>query len=179
MRCFLEARSDKINLLDINLRKNCYSEETIKLSLEQATILKLNESEAEHLARLFGYPWPSIPDFCDQIVAAQSLSHCVLTLGDRGVFAATAGRQRIYVPGYRIALVDSCGSGDAFAAGFIHALLHRQTLADCCQVGNALGAMVASQPGATTPIAKKELQSFLEVKRERIVDSRLNTLRTE
>jgi len=73
----LEARGDKINLLDINLRPNCYSEETIRLSLEQASILKLNESEAEYLARLFGYPWPSIPDFCEQIVATQALSHCV------------------------------------------------------------------------------------------------------
>jgi len=48
---------------------------------------------------------------------------------------------KVYVPGYEINVVDTCGSGDAFSAGFIHEQLRGKSLAECCQLGNALGTI--------------------------------------
>jgi sugar/nucleoside kinase (ribokinase family) len=70
--------------------------------------------------------------------------------------------EKIYRPGYQVNLADPCGSGDGFAAGFIHALLEGESLNQACRLGNALGAMVAQQEGATQPISYQEAMAFME-----------------
>ena len=146
--------SPGFKILDLNLRKDCHSNETIMGSLERANLLKLNEDEAGVLAQLFRFADPAIPSFCDSILKRFPLSHVVVTLGERGAFAATTNGVRAYAPGHRVKLVDTCGSGDAFTAGFVHELLQEQPLVACLERGNLLGALVATQPGATTPIPK-------------------------
>ena len=58
-------------------------------------------------------------------------------------------------------LRDTCGSGDAFTGAFIRAVMQGEGLRAACRVGNALGALVAAQSGATEPIAKRELDAFV------------------
>ena len=89
------------------------------------------------------------------------------------MLAASRDGPPVYVPGYRVELADSCGSGDAFTAGFIHKLLRGAELAECCTFGNAMGAMVASQEGATVPITREEIDRFLATEHERGVDEGL------
>ena len=67
---------------------------------------------------------------------------------------------KVYVPGLEINVIDSCGSGDAFSAGFIHEYLRRKPLADCCRFGNLLGAMAATRRGGTAPISPLEIERF-------------------
>jgi fructokinase len=175
----LDGSRDAIRLLDINLRKNCYSTDTIISSLERANILKLNEQEALYLADLFEISRSSISSFCEQIIQKFSLSHCVVTLGDRGAFAASADTRGVYVPGYSVAIVDTCGSGDAFTAGFIYRLLRNQPLTNCCELGNVMGAMVAAQPGATMAIPTAEIEEFMQADHVRISDARLEPFLTK
>ena len=169
----LAAAPGKIKLLDLNLRKTCFSRETITESLQAATMLKLNEAEAGHLAGLLAGASGSLPDFCERILAAYSLSVCLVTLGERGVFAATTDGQKVHVPGYQVKLADSCGSGDTFTAGFIHAFLRQNPLVECCRLGNTLGAMVATQTGATPPISPSEVQAFRAADHPRMMETRL------
>ena len=151
----LDAAPNALKILDLNLRKDCHSNETIQGSLERANLLKLNEDEAGVLARQFRFPDPFIPAFCDFILHRFPLSHVVVTLGERGAFAASKEGERVYVPGRRVSnLVDTCGSGDAFTAGFVHELLGGKPLPDCLGRGNILGALVTGQPGATTPMTE-------------------------
>jgi sugar/nucleoside kinase (ribokinase family) len=65
-------------------------------------------------------------------------------------------------------VIDPCGSGDAFAAGFIFRYLRGQSLRDCCELGNGIGAMVAAQPGATIPINPEEIDQFMQADHARI-----------
>lgn len=160
-------------LLDINLRKNCYSEEILKSSLKTANILKLNDEELTVLVDLFGLQGDSVPDQTEQLLKHADLKYCVVTLGERGAFALSHRGEKIYSPGYRVCLVDPCGSGDGFAAGFIHALLEGQSLKQACRIGNALGAMVAQQAGATQPISFGETLAFMESGPPGIVDKKL------
>ena len=99
---------------------------------------------------------------------------CVVTLGERGAFAMSERSEKVYVPGYKVELVDACGSGDAFTAGFIHRLLRGAPLAGCCELGCALGALVASQKGATEAISPARLEAFIAGGGERTVEPKLD-----
>lgn len=162
----LDVAGKGVKYMDINLRKDCFFRETITESLTKANILKMNLQEAHYLAELFEISLSSLPDFCAEMMEEWSLSGCLVTLGEHGAFAASA-KEKVYVPGYEITVADTCGSGDAFSAGFIHEFLRGKSLAECCRLGNALGAMVAMQKGATTPITVEEVRHFLQAKRRR------------
>jgi fructokinase len=90
------------------------------------------------------------------------LKYCLVTLGARGAFAASSEGEKVYEPAYRVTLVDTCGSGDAFIAGFLYALLENQGLRQACKFGNALGAVVAEQHGATQTATLSEIERFMQ-----------------
>jgi len=104
----LDASGEAVKLLDINLRKNCYSTDTITSSLEKANVLKLNDDEACYLADLFGMPSDSLASLSEEIVQKFSLHCCVVTLGERGAFGASADNEKVYVPGH-CCPVQHCG----------------------------------------------------------------------
>jgi sugar/nucleoside kinase (ribokinase family) len=86
----------------------------------------------------------------------------VITCGGQGSVAACpagtflAGR-------FDVPQVDGTGTGDAFAAGYIHALLDGADVADCVRVGSALGASCVRATGATTGVFNAaELANFLQ-----------------
>ena len=163
----LDAAEKSVKLLDINLRKDCFFRETITESLTRADVLKLNLPEAHYLAELFEISLSSLPDFCAEMIEEWSLACCLVTLGEHGALAASAKGEQVYVPGYQVNVVDTCGSGDAFAAGFIHEYLGGKSLADCVRLGNALGTMIAMTRGATNPVSIEEVRHFLKAKHAR------------
>jgi len=163
----LDAAGKAVKLLDINLRKDCFFRETITESLTRADVLKLNLPEAHYLAELFEISLSSLPDFCAEMIEEWSLACCLVTLGEHGALAASAKGEQVYVPGYQVNVVDTCGSGDAFAAGFIHEYLGGKSLADCVRLGNALGTMIAMTRGATNPVSIEEVRHFLKAKHAR------------
>ena len=172
----LGVTGNKDRFLDINLRKDCYSWETINDSLKQATILKMNADETRIVAWALDIPAAPLPELCQRIIERCSLSCCLVTLGGRGAFAVSADGNKVYVPGYEVPVADTCGSGDAFSAAFLHEYLRQKSLAECCQLGNALGTMVAMQKGATAPVSLEEVRQFLKGERRRIREPDLEPL---
>ncbi len=162
----LERAEKSLNFLDINLRKDCYNPETVRFSLQKADVLKLNEDEAGRLERMLGVSHKSIPEFCEEMLDKWSLEHCVVTLGEKGAFAMSAIGEKVYVPGYKVELADSIGSGDAFSAGFVHKLLHGTSIDQAAWFGNVLGALVATKEGATSPVTLDEIDLFCNQKVE-------------
>lgn len=163
----LAKASKSLKLLDINLRKDCYNLETVTFSLQKADVLKLNEEEARRLGRMLDVRYQNLPEFCEQMLDRWHLRHCLVTLGEEGVFAMSAQDERVYVPGYRIRLVDSLGSGDAFTAGFVHNILREKSISQACEFGNMLGALVATKKGATAALTQEEINHLLNQKVER------------
>lgn len=157
----LDASTGVLKLLDINFRRDCYTPETILDSLQRADVLKCNDDEAAELAAMFDMGDVELTSFCDLAMTRWSLRTCVVTLGERGAFAASRDGEKVYSPGYACDVVDTCGAGDAFSAGFACRLLRGRSLDECCRLGNAVGAMVASQRGATTPITPQQVDRFL------------------
>jgi len=82
-------------------------------------------------------------------------STVVLKRGAAGCVVATA-EQTIEQPGFPVEVVDTVGSGDAFAAAFIAGWLRGGSLRDCATLANAMGALVATQRGAGTRIPARE-----------------------
>jgi sugar/nucleoside kinase (ribokinase family) len=99
--------------------------------------------------------------FVDVLFAGSDLQYIVLTLGDRGAFAASRDGKRGYHPAFSIELKDPLGAGDAFSAGFLDALLNGRTLAEACRFASATGALVATQEGATQPLDRSQIDAFL------------------
>jgi fructokinase len=159
--------------LDLNLRSDCYTWTTVEEALRDATLLKLNEDEARRLAFGCELAAEPLPELCDALIDRWNLTACAVTLGERGAFAATADGTRAYEPGYEVPVVDTCGSGDAFSAGFLHAYLRGERLAACCRLGGLMGALVATQAGATEPLAPVVLDQFVAARMPRTRDERL------
>ncbi|MDZ7314835.1 MAG: carbohydrate kinase [candidate division KSB1 bacterium] len=176
LRALVESAPQAIKFLDLNLRKNCWSEEIVRWSLQAADILKLNDEEVNETARLLGLASASIAEFARKIIADYFLQCVVVTLGEKGVYACSAMGEEAYEPGYQVQVGDTVGAGDACAAGFLHGLLHGKSLAESCRLGNALGALVASTHGATETILPQQIDALLSKGAERIAAHALRHL---
>jgi len=169
----LEHSPNSLKILDINLRRKCYSPETITFSLQHADILKLNETETHQLRDMLEINDVTIPGFCQRIIEKYSLQYCLITLEERGAFAVSLEGEKVYVPGFQIDLADSLGAGDAFNAGFVHKILRGESLQTACAYGNIIGAIVATQIGATVPIVSGDVESFAMRNTNRNIDDNL------
>ncbi len=173
----LDAADSAVKLLDINLRKGCYSAEIVRESLERADILRCNDGEIAVVAELLGFEQRDVAGFTQEAMDRWGLSHCVVTLGERGSFIASAQGEQCYEPGYAVEVEDPCGSGDAFTAGCIHLLLRGRPVRECLRLGNAMGALVATHQGATAPMCLDEINGFLGREHKRICDPALGPFR--
>lgn len=157
----LDAAESALKLCDLNLRKDCFTPDTIRGSLERADIVKLNEDELKYLASLFGYRGGLISDLAKKLLEQWKLDVCVVTLGAKGALAVTKRAETIEARSRGVEVVDTCGAGDAFTAGFIKKFLDGAELHSAVAFGNRLGGVVASQPGATTPIPQHTLNELM------------------
>ena len=156
-----------LKVLDINLRKDCYSRQTVADSLAHADVVKLNDDEVRMLDTLLQWSCDGVLPLCNEIMARYSVRYCIVTFGANGALVCGRDAAPIYEPGYRVRVADSVGSGDAFTAGFVHRLLHGVGLRDACRFGNLLGAIVATQVGATEPITAAQIEQFEAPQNER------------
>ncbi len=111
----------------------------------QAAVLSPNQAETEAMV---GYAIASdeAAEAAARELLAQGPQAVVLKLDARGALWASGdqvGRQ----PALSIRLVDSAGSGDAFTAGLVLALLQGVDLAAAVRFANACGAVAASRAG--------------------------------
>ena len=70
-----------------------------------------------------------------------------LTRGMHGALLTTRERKSEH-PGFRVAVADTIGAGDAFTAAMAHQLLRGAPLDQVNEFANRVGSWVASQPGA-------------------------------
>ncbi|HET6347154.1 MAG TPA: carbohydrate kinase [Myxococcota bacterium] len=162
----MEAAPQATKLLDVNLRRDCFTRETVEESLRRADILKLNETEVVDIAGLLNLGVTEMEAFAEAVITRYDLQLCLVTRGALGVFARGKDGQRHYVPGYDVKVVDTIGAGDAFTAGFVWSQLNGGSLSESCEVGTRLGALVATQRGGMEPITVEQLNSApLEARR--------------
>ena len=146
-------------LYDVNLRDGCWTPTLVLDLLGDATIVKVNEEEADVLAGLLaasGDPASLGARLADRLADRFGIAVLCITRGPRGAATWTDGTEHA-VDGIAIEVVDTVGAGDAFAAGLLHGLLSGSTPTEALSLANRLGALVASRPGALPPWRLDEL----------------------
>ena len=167
LRELIHQSSEVVKFLDINLRRKCYTATSIEDSLSMANILKTNNEELIITKELLGLKNEDLKELAQEVIAKYKLSMLLCTLGANGAFCLTNKGAFYYDPGYQVILGDTVGSGDAFSAGFVHYYMNGHLIEEALQFGNAAGAMVATTTGATSPISKKEILSFMKIPHRR------------
>lgn len=162
LRELIHEAPDVVKFLDINLRKKCYTANSIEDSLKMADILKTNDSELLITKEMLGLQNQKLKDLARETIEKYKLNILLCTLGENGAFCLTKEGDFFYDPGYQISLVDTVGSGDAFSAGFVHFYMNGYSIQEALQFGNAAGAKIATTIGATSPVSKDEILEFMQ-----------------
>jgi fructokinase len=160
--------------LDLNLRKDGWTDAEIVSSIADAGVLKLNDQELAVVDRIFGLGNGNIASKVASLIRMTRLACLIVTLGPGGAFAAKRDGTAAYEPGFEVTVVDTIGSGDAFSAGFLHQYLRGTPLAESCRYGNALGALVTGQRGGTQPLSTAEIEKILLTGKRSPVDPRFD-----
>lgn len=166
----LNVNNDFLKFCDINLRKDCFSRETIDSSLHHADILKLNEQEVLALSDILELSFTSLDDILKELVTRYDLVCCLATLEERGALINSIKDGLKYIPGYHVQLEDSLGSGDAFSAAFLYEYFASGDLIKACELGNITGAIVATQKGATQEITARHFDNFRKAAHKQCTD---------
>jgi fructokinase len=110
--------TDALKFLDVNLRAPWYDGGTLRQSLQNADIVKLNDEELRELAGMFGLPAADPEDQARELRARFDLDQLVVTCGPAGAWRIDRDGATIRVaPAKPVEnLTDTVGAGDGFAA---------------------------------------------------------------
>jgi len=146
----LGATPSARHFYDVNLREGNWSLALVEQLSSHADVIKLSDSEAEFLDGLLnaGEQEGSVEYLCRRWADRYGCKTICVTLGERGCAILNRGTYS-EIPGYRVEVADSVGAGDAFAAALLHGLEQRWDSRRLGCFANAVGALVASRPGAT------------------------------
>ncbi len=147
---------------DMNLRLDQWNLPLVQRLSRLANVLKLNEHEAEIL---YAATYPNGPAFdlvmfCSFWASAYDIDVICVTLGGAGCFVF-ADDHGYCVAGFSVTVQDTVGSGDAFAAAFLHGYHLGRPIAEIARFANALGALIATRAGATPPWTIKECLALI------------------
>jgi len=147
IRQALRAAERAIRLLDVNLRSPFYDAALIRESIEQATVLKLSDEELAEVGRACGVVATSPSQMLAQLRERFELDLVVMTRGADGAIAVTA-EQTVEQSAVRVAVVDTVGAGDAFAAAVLSGKLQQTDCADILRQACQFAAEVCTHAGA-------------------------------
>ncbi|MGB3849108.1 MAG: carbohydrate kinase [Tunicatimonas sp.] len=143
---------------DVNLRAPHYDQETITTLLKQANLVKLNEEEFALLTQWY-FGGESTENTVNQLAERFQLDTVCITRGAAGAELWHEG-QRWEQAGFPVTVADTIGSGDAFLGTLLSKLLRGDPPPECLRYACAVGAYVASQPGATPRLNKEAIEKI-------------------
>jgi len=150
-------------LCDVNLRPDCYDEDSVRFCLENATVIKISMEE-EPILRSFGL-------YCVSKASVENIARAIcnsfhnikiilLTLGKDGSYAYDARSDREY---YQQALgdtvVSTVGAGDSFSAAWLTHYLNQESLEICMSRASAISGFVVAHLEAVPRYSMDEVIS--------------------
>lgn len=141
----LEKKRDLTVFCDLNLREPFYDEEVVKLCLENATIIKLSDGEAEFVTAMTGEKESSPQKACEIILREyQNLETVVITCGADGAYAMDKSGI-YYCPALATKVVSTVGAGDSFGAVFLVETLKKTGIERALKLASERSAFVVSR----------------------------------
>ncbi|MGN6532628.1 MAG: carbohydrate kinase family protein [Ginsengibacter sp.] len=157
---FQLIESAKIKVLDINLRPPHYDRKIVEELLAKADLLKLNLAELELITSWFSQ-FTTTKDRVKSLMDKFNLKNIVITKGGDGAILFYNGYEYKH-KGYKVKVVDTVGSGDAFLAGFIANLSENATPEQCLDSANRLGAFIATKKGGCPDYDISEVDTYFK-----------------
>ena len=136
----------KIRALDINLRPPHFDRKIVEELISKADFLKLNHEELELIAGWFS-KYKILNDMAKSIQDRFHIQNMVVTRGGDGAVLFYDGKEYTH-NGYKVKVVDTVGSGDAFLSGLIGKLIANTEPAKALDFASRLGAFIATKKGA-------------------------------
>lgn len=150
-----------LRVFDVNLRAPFYTAEVLTASLAAADVVKLNHDELPVMAGLLGIPFSNVRNAAGALLQACKAKLVCVTRGSCGSLLVSKDRA-VEHPGFRVAVTDTVGAGDAFTATLVHHCLRGASLEEMNEAANQIGAWVATQAGATPVPDEGNLHLALE-----------------
>lgn len=159
----------QLKVLDVNRRPPFDDAATLRLLLERADWVKVNEQELRAIGaagRAATRGATSLEALARSVQASYGLAALCVTLGGEGavlLLGDTIYRQRAYA----VRVVDTVGCGDAFLATWLAAMLAPLDPAAALEQAAAAAALVASSAGATRAFRTDDIRQFIAAQRRR------------
>lgn len=145
LRDLTAGRQGKV-FIDVNLRAPWWHKETVSQWLANAHWAKLNDDELTHLAARQNTLQETMRLFLEQ----HELEVLVVTCGSQGALALSRDGEFIEVaPTADLAVVDTVGAGDAFAAVLLLGMQHGWPLQLAMERAQSFASALVTQRGAT------------------------------
>ena len=155
----MEALPRARRFYDVNLRRDSYTTELVNDLMARAGVVKLNLDEMRVIGGEWRLPAEGIEEFCRAGAARYGWQAAAVTLGEQGCGLWIDG-QYAREEGMRVEVADTVGSGDAFAAAFVHGLSLGWPPRKIGLFANRIGALVASRPGGIPEWSMDEVSSI-------------------
>lgn len=139
----------KYKVCDVTFRKNYYTKEKIKESLEFINILKINDDELAVIKELF---YPSMPN--DNEILLKSINkdfnidYIFLTLGASGA-SVLYNNEYIFNPSNKVNVIDTVGAGDSFCAALSYAILRGVDINNVLKFASSVSEEMVQVKGGT------------------------------
>jgi len=153
-------QNDVLKIMDVNLRPPYDTEEIVKSLLRQSDIVKLNDDELIKIANWYDLKG-DLDNLAKSLYKLLNLKALIVTRGGNGAFLLY-NNEIFHHKGYKVEVADSVGAGDAFLAGFLAAYFGGKDMNTALTEASAIGAYVASQPGATPNYSKDVINKFIK-----------------
>jgi fructokinase len=138
-----------LRFFDVNLRPPFDDHDRALMLASRADWVKLNEDELRTLTGFDQREWNEnkLWHAAERLTVMTRCHRLCITRAERGA-AVVCNGQRFSAAAPRISVRDAVGAGDAFTAAFLHGVLTGKDLRESVRDACALGALVASLPGA-------------------------------
>ena len=154
-------KNNSLKLIDVNLRSPFTKSEVVEILLNKADIAKLNDDELKVIAG-----WHNKRDKEKDLVKwfaeKYGCNMICITRGAKGALLYHKG-EIIEHSGYKVNVVDTVGSGDAFLAGFLASYLSGENLSKSLDYACATGALIATKTGGTPNYKLTEIQEMISL----------------
>lgn len=139
-------------ICDVNLRPNCYDNDSVERCLTHATILKISIEEEPALRATGLYA----PDGNELVAIAKAICQkfkqikiLIITLGKDGSYLYSAENDKEYrQASIGDKVVSTVGAGDSFAASWLTMYLNGNTIEDCLKTASEVSGFVVANLGA-------------------------------
>jgi len=139
--------NSKKNFYDINLRKNCWNPSIVSESLHHTDILKINDDEIITLSETLYEKKFEEKEIYFKLKNDYKIQTLCVTKGEKGC-TIYENDNATDIDGFKVAISDTVGAGDAFSAGFVYGISNDLSIVKAAELGNLMGSYVAGHSGA-------------------------------